>query len=327
MLLPLLASKSQLNRNVIFSYSKTSAEDNSHYSRQIWSKKTQNCRFVEPLQYYITCDAFLADDDDEDDDDEDQSMSPRALSNQRLKNTFRDTVNRLVENGGGGGRVMIIGNNGLSSFIRGNNGVSKSKSRGNGKGVSTIEMDDDDDSEDEEGENEVKELAARTLLAVRWLHTVGRLSDIEKRCITGDIIRNVGEGEFSRAEIAYSLLIGSGLPGEPKQVSGPNSPGWDGRSMRDRDVPLVDYLGGSSSTSGGFVRSSGSGGEESFDMSLIADEDMSEFEDVCRVIANGVLAEKQDIDEDDDDDSEEDEEEEDADGQIHINEDRSGYYR
>ena len=177
---------------------------------------------------------FLTDDDDEDDDDEDESMSPRALSNQRLKNTFRDTVNRLVENGGGNGRVMIIGNNGLSSFIRGNNGLSKNKSRGSGKGVSTIELDEDDDSDDEEGENEVKELAARTLLAVRWLHTVGRLSDIEKRCITGDIIRNVGEGEFSRAEVAYSLLIGSGLPGEPKQVTGPDSPGWDGRLRGDR---------------------------------------------------------------------------------------------
>jgi hypothetical protein len=36
--------------------------------------------------------------------------------------------------------------------------------------------------------------------------------------VTGDIIRNVGDGEFSRAEVAYSLLIGTGLPGEPRQV-------------------------------------------------------------------------------------------------------------
>ena len=138
-------------------------------------------------------------------------------------------MSRLVENGGGGGgsRVMIIGNNGgLTSLVRGSGSDnSLSNTRNKGKGGKTVitlddEDDDDDDDDDEESENEVKELAARTLLAVRWLHSVGRLSDLEKRDVTGNIIRNVGEGEFSRAEVAYSLLIGSGLPGEPSQISG-----------------------------------------------------------------------------------------------------------
>ena len=140
-------------------------------------------------------------------------------------------MSRLVENGGGSSRVMIIGNNGgLTSLIRGNNGdnsVSNGKNKGkNGKTLITLNDDDDDsddndsDDDDEESENEVKELAARTLLAVRWLHSVGRITSSQKRDITGNIIRNVGEGEFSRAEVAYSLLIGSGLPGEPRQVSG-----------------------------------------------------------------------------------------------------------
>jgi hypothetical protein len=229
-------------------------------------------------------------------------------------------MSRLVENSGVGGRVMIIGKNGgLSSLMRGADQEFAMKARGKGKGgkaVITIDDEDEDeeDDSDEEGENEVKELAARTLLAVRWLHSQGRLSDVEKRGITGDIIRNVGEGEFSRAEVAYSLLIGSGLPGEPQQVTGPYSEGWGDKGKGPAVVgknSLLGLLGGSSSAG-----SSGRGGEESFDMSLVVEEDMREFEDVCRVIARGVSntdeGEYDDSEGEDEEDEDEDDKEEDA---------------
>jgi hypothetical protein len=267
----------------------------------------------------VLCPQLSVDEDSNDDSDEDDEDRPnKEAINQRLKNTFRETMSRLVENSGGAGRVMIIGKNGgLSSLMRGADQEFAMKARGKGKGgkaVITIddEDEDEDDDSDEEGENEVKELAARTLLAVRWLHSQGRLSDAEKRGITGDIIRNVGEGEFSRAEVAYSLLIGSGLPGEPQQVTGPYSPGWGDKGKSPLIVgknSLLGLLGGSSSTGSG---SSNRGGEESFDMSLVVAEDMREFEDVCRVIARGLgNADEEGEYEDSEGEDEDDEDEED----------------
>ena len=174
--------------------------------------------------------------DDDDDSDEEDEETSKEQSNQRFKNTLRETMSRLVEKQGGGGRVMIsIGNGGLSSFRGLDGGVLNKGKDFKGRGKSIISLDDDDDDsddEDEEGENEVKELAARTLLAVRWLHSVGRLSDSEKRGITGNIIKNVGEGEFSRAEVAYSLLIGTGLPGEPRKMPGKRREGKRGEEKR-----------------------------------------------------------------------------------------------
>ena len=241
-------------------------------------------------------------DEDEDDDDEDSS---RDTSNQRLKNTFRDTMNRLVESGGGGNRVMIIGSNGgLSSLMRGGeNGISRVKKGEGRKPVITLndedddededeDDDDDDDDDDEKNESDVKELLVRTLLAVRWLHSVGRLSDVEKRDITGDIIRHMGDGEFSRAEVAFTLLIGTGQHG----TSGPVSSGRLGEKVKDSSVSvsrnmLLGLLDSSSSSGSGGSSSRGVV-DESFDMSLVAQDDMSEFEDVCRVIARGVSEER-----------------------------------
>lgn len=263
-------------------------------------------------------------DEDEDDDDEDSS---RDTSNQRLKNTFRETMNRLVESGGGGNRVMIIGSNGgLSSLMRGGeNGISRLKKGEGRKPVITLndedededeDDDNDDDDDDENNESEVKELLVRTLLAVRWLHSVGRLSDVEKRDITGDIIRHMGEGEFSRAEVAFTLLIGTGQHGS----SGPVSSGRLGEKVKDSSVSvsrnmLLGLLDSSSSSGNGSGGSGSRGGvDESFDMSLVAQDDMSEFEDVCRVIARGVSEERHsrgnDMEESNDSDDNDDDEKE-----------------
>jgi hypothetical protein len=63
------------------------------------------------------------------------------------------------------------------------------------------------------------------------------------------------------------------------------------------------------------VMGGGASAGESFDMSLIPDEEMGEFEDVCRVIARDVEAAKnrsqEDDDEDDEDDDDDDDDEED----------------
>ena len=212
-------------------------------------------------------------------------------------------MNRLVESGGRGNRVMIIGSNGgLSSLMRGGeNGISRVKKGEGRKPVITLndededDDDDDDEDDDEDDVSEVKELLVRTLLAVRWLHSVGRLSDMEKRDITGDIIQHMGDGEFSRAEVAFTLLIGTGQHG----ASGPVSSGRLGEKVKDSSVSvsrnmLLGLLDSSSSSGGG---GSSRGGvstsvDDSFDMSLVAQDDMSEFEDVCRVIARGVSEER-----------------------------------
>ena len=195
--------------------------------------------------------SYVGDDDDEeeededdDEDDEEEEGNSREAARQRMKNTIRNTLARVMGGGQTNG-IIIMGNakgGGLSSLMRGGLGggvTVRNPSKGgfggkkgtgritykNGKATLNLSGDDDDDDdndddddddeddEDEYATNEGKELAARTLLAVRFLHSRGRLSDREKRAITSDIIKNVASQDFSKAEVAYSLLIGPGLPG------------------------------------------------------------------------------------------------------------------
>lgn len=86
----------------------------------------------------------------------------------------------------------------------------------------------DNSSDEDEDEKLAKDLAFRTSEAVRWLYDRDRLTLNEKRLITKDIIENVGIGGFSRAEIAYCLLIGGMRPGEDDLDDVP------------RDLSLVD---------------------------------------------------------------------------------------
>lgn len=85
---------------------------------------------------------------------------------------------------------------------------------------------DEDDEDDEDGEIEAKELASRTLKAVRWLYENERLTLEEKRVITSDIVSNVSAGKFSKTEVAFSLLLGGGRPGEVKLVPQPALNMW-----------------------------------------------------------------------------------------------------
>ena len=56
----------------------------------------------------------------------------------------------------------------------------------------------------------------------------------------------------------------------------------------------------------GLLGNNKSGGDDSFDMSLVSEEDMSEFEDVCRLIARDVEERRDGGDDNDDDDSDDD---------------------
>ena len=98
---------------------------------------------------------------------------------------------------------MIIGGNGMTELLRGGPPFDQQGDREEDGG-------DEDDDEEESG----KVLASRTLAAVKWLHSKGRITTAEKRVLTSDIIRNVDGGRFSRAEVAYSVIVGDGRPGE-----------------------------------------------------------------------------------------------------------------
>ena len=64
----------------------------------------------------------------------------------------------------------------------------------------------------------------------------------------------------------------------------------------------------------GVNRSEGDDSDEkhTYDMSLVPDEDMSEFEDVCRVIANGIDRERRNDSNSNDDDSDDEDEDSDS---------------
>jgi len=72
------------------------------------------------------------------------------------------------------------------------------------------------------------------------------LTQNEKKLLTTDIVQNVGVGKFSRVEIAYSLLIGAGKPGELDFTK----ESWD----------------------------------EPLDLYKINSVDLQEFEDICKII-------------------------------------------
>lgn len=74
--------------------------------------------------------------------------------------------------------------------------------------------DDDDDEEDEEGEGAkeheravMKALAARTLEALRHLHSTQQLTREEKTVLSSDVIQSLSESRYSQVEMAYALLI------------------------------------------------------------------------------------------------------------------------
>ena len=109
---------------------------------------------------------------------------------------------------------------------------------------------DDDDDEDEEQDrfnmNDVEErqLAARTITALRYLHKKQRISSHEKKVLISDILSNIGSLNFTQIEIAFSLLICGGRPGFDSLV-----------------IP-----------------------DPYFDLSTLDLEDVNDFEDMCHIV-------------------------------------------
>ena len=59
-----------------------------------------------------------------------------------------------------------------------------------------------------------KKLASQTILCINYLYQQNRLTLNEKKTLIHDIIINNSEDSFSQVEVAFSLLIGPGLPEE-----------------------------------------------------------------------------------------------------------------
>ena len=114
--------------------------------------------------------------------------------------------------------------------------------------LSLADLDDDVDDDDAS-----KELAMKTLNCIRWLYDNKRLTNEEKRILTNDIVLAVGQDRFSRAEVAFGLLIAGSRP-------------------RDLTHEIVMTL--------------------PQDPALINGNDMEEFNETCRSIASDLGNEK-----------------------------------
>ena len=125
-------------------------------------------------------------------------------------------------------------------------------SRDDGGDEGTLSLADlDDDGEDEDDAS--KELAMKTLNCIRWLYDNERLTKEEKRILTNDIVLAVGQDRFSRAEVAFGLLIAGSRPKDLTQEIITSLP---------QDPSLINY------------------------------NDMEEFHETCRSIASDLGNEK-----------------------------------
>lgn len=161
-----------------------------------------------------------AEDGESDEGSEADSDGSRAADNlkERIRSTLKTAMARMAASGrsiSNNGGLVIIGGPGGGQVIR--NGFQTDQNRdGGGRSGSDLDRsssaDDDDDDDDEEDEG--KKLAARTLLALQWLCSQGRLTKDEKRILTADVISRVSSGQYSQTEVAFSLLVEGGRPGE-----------------------------------------------------------------------------------------------------------------
>ena len=166
--------------------------------------------------------------------------------------------------------------------------------------------------DDEEVNKTAKLLASQTLKAVKWLYNNNRLTLTEKSILTNDIITNNANQEFSKVEIAYSLIIGPGKPEELLSAVSMSSEDF----LSSSGSASGDRSSGSGSSSGSSKlsakknknsdRSSADYGLNEEDEDIIAnynlmnnlslidmdklDEDIiTEFEDICHVLASEMM--------------------------------------
>ncbi len=63
-------------------------------------------------------------------------------------------------------------------------------------------------------------LVTAVLKLIKELHTQKRLSLLEKQLLIDDLIKNNAEGNYSKLQIAFSLIAGPGSPDELFSISG-----------------------------------------------------------------------------------------------------------
>ena len=183
-------------------------------------------------------DEYSNDDEEEGEDEEDNGQGefygggdengPRNgfFDEQEDDSFFRDQLHSSFGQGpGGGGSVQsdVRGNRGGSGprvFIL-DNSSGKLKQVGGSKdsGSDRDGGDGDGDEEEEEGEDEDEQeerlsrvLASRTLDTIRFLADKGSISQSLCRGLTAEVIKSVAKGRYSKAEVAFSLVIGAGMP-------------------------------------------------------------------------------------------------------------------
>ena len=166
--------------------------------------------------------------DDEDEDNDDGERNKKRQNKSRLRNSLKETISRIIgQNMTPGGRMIMISKdstNGLSASKVFNGFSNNNNNKNNNDDNDDDNDEEDDDDDDEEDENdlmEMKETASRTLLAIKWLFKNKRITNEEKQIMTTDIIESLSSGQYSKAEIAYLLLIGGFRPGEGEVASIP----------------------------------------------------------------------------------------------------------
>ena len=184
------------------------------------------------------------DDDDGDDDDDDGYDDDNFFDNSdsgfggeggnirdQVRSRFFQAMNQIVDSGlknprvGGqnGPRVFILKGNNLEPqeqfFGPRSGGGRRDKGNSNSGGSSSSSSNNKEDSDADSDEARAEEedelsrvLASRTLQTVAHLANQGRISQSLKKQITRDVIKSVSSGKFSKAEVAFSLVIGPGRP-------------------------------------------------------------------------------------------------------------------
>ena len=163
------------------------------------------------------------DEEDEDGDGEQAELEEKlGLSNGKFVDAKSEMIRRSIaraiggSGGAGGARVFVLRGNQLQAEEQFEPKDPRRKGGGSGSSSSSSSSssseDDDGDDEQDEDEEQSRLLASRTLQTVSHLASQGRIPQALKKQVTRDVIRSVSAGKFSKAEVAYSLIIGSGRP-------------------------------------------------------------------------------------------------------------------
>lgn len=139
--------------------------------------------------------------------------------------------------------------------------------------------------DDEEVSKTAKILASQTLKAVKWLYSRKLISQAEKNVLTNDIIMSNARNDFSKVEIAFSLIIGPGKPEELLSAIAISSADFmspDGNSVSNTKFSETNIQ----SLVNSYRKSSGIALTE---LDRVDEDVVTEFEDLCHSIASELM--------------------------------------